>query len=657
MTNKNTPNPENTIKPKKKSILRWEAIIPFVVIWTVVAIYFTVFFDLHFKKALEWGGYKVIGAEVNIGDLKSSFTQAHIEIKKIQITNADQPMKNVVEIGSIRFGMLWDALLRVKFVINEAAIEQIAFNTPRTHRGKVAPPPPPPAPGEKSKLEEYKQQFLTTAQEQAGDNVLADAIALLSGSDVENQLKQLESKLPSKELVEKFEKDIKTKETEWNAKIKTLPQQKDLDALNNKLKGIKTDRFSGPQEVLISLKQLDEILKEGDSMYKNVQTTANDLQSDIKNVEKDFKVIETQIKTDIKTLETHFKIPNLDPKAITMSLFNKQIQPYKAKFFKYKSMAEKYIPPNLLKKADGSTEETPQIQPHPREEGISYEFAKKNAYPLFWIKRAGISSQAGLTPGAGNIAGEILHITSHQKIIGLPTTATLKGNFPPQQIRGFGMKLVLDNTKQESLITYDVNVGSYPLSEKILVSSSDVEIGFKKADGQLNISGRLQSFKNHSAELKNNFSNIDYLVSAKNKVADEILKNVFNDIPTVTLNATTEGQLPKFSLSMNSNLGPEIQKGFEKQIKVKIAEARTKIEAKVNEEVGKQKARLEQEVKKIRSQVDSEIAKAKNQIESERAKINQQIETVKKSSENKAKKDLEEKGKKAVDELKKKFGL
>ncbi len=650
-------DPKTAKKIKKKGFLRWEAIIPFIIIWTLIGVYFTLFFDSHLKKAIEWGGYKAVGAEVNVGSLKTSFTNAHIEIKKIEVTNSENPSHNFIEIGSIRFGMLWDALLRVKFVINEAAIEQIAFNTKRSHIGKVAPPPPPPGPNDKDKLEEYKAQFLTAAEDYVGDNVLGDAIALLAGNDINAQLEELKNKLPSKALIENFEKDLKNKEAAWDQKLKELPQQKDLDALNNRLKAVKTDRFNSPLEVAQSLTELDKVLKDGDAMYKRVEVTANDLKADIKTIEGQFKTIEGQIKTDIKTLETHFKIPKLDPKSITMSVFNKYLQPYKAKFYKYKQMAEKYIPPNLIKKKNGEVAEEPDIQPHPREKGISYEFAKTNSYPLFWVKRAGISSQAGLTPNAGNIAGEILNITSHQKLVGKPTIATLKGDFPSNQIYGLLMKLSLDNTKKESLIDYSINIGKYPLAKTALLSSPDVQIGFNSAEGNLGVSGYLKGFKEYSIELKNNFTNISYEVGAKNKIADEILKNVFNAIPTVTLNAESSAVLPKFPLSMNSNLGPELQKGFEKEIKAKIEETKKKIEAAVNAEIGKQKARLESEVNKVRGQIDKEIAKAKEKVEAERTKVNQQIAKVKKDSEDKAKKELKEKGKKAVDDLKKKFGF
>ena len=127
-------------KKAKKGIFRWGAIIPFAIICLLSGIYFHFFFDGQLRRAIEWAGYKALGAEVNIADLHTSFFDASINIRSIELTDSEKPTQDSVKIGDIRFGMLWDALLRMKFVINEAAIEQIEFGVKRKTPGKVAPP-------------------------------------------------------------------------------------------------------------------------------------------------------------------------------------------------------------------------------------------------------------------------------------------------------------------------------------------------------------------------------------------------------------------------------------------------------------------------------------------------------------------------------------
>ncbi|WP_374074713.1 TIGR03545 family protein [Bdellovibrio bacteriovorus] len=643
-----------TTKPKKaKGPIRWEAIIPFAIICLVIGLYFHFFFDGHLRRALEWAGYKAVGAEVNIAKLETSFFKASLRVQGIEVTDAEKPTHDSIKIGDIRFSMLWDALLRAKVVVNEAAVEQIEFGVKRKHPGKVKPPEPESTgPGMAEKL---KEQAMKEAQEQYGDNVLGDVIAMLGGTDANAQLQKLQESLPSKAMIEKFDADLKAKQQTWDARLKTLPQGKDIQALNERLNKIKYKDFKSPQELQASLQELDKVYKDGDAMYKQVQSTGDDLSKDLKALEAQYKEIEKQVKTDVKSLEQHFRIPKLDAKAMTMAVFNRYLAPYKAKFYRYKAMADKYLPPNLTKK-DKNDEEV-VIQPHPREKGISYEFGRMNSYPLFWIKRTAVSSQAGVTPEAGNIKGEILDITSNQRLIGKPTVATLAGDFPGMQIFGFLVRLSLDNTKPESIIDYKLKVDSYAITGKELVQSPDVQIAFNKASGAIGVQGQVIGLKKISVGMDNKFSNIEYAVSSKNEVADQILKAVFAGIPVVTLTVDGQGEFPNIPLSINSNLGPELQKGFEKQIQAKIDEARKKIQAMVDEEIGKQKAQIEAQLNQLRGQFDKEVKKAQAQLDDQKKQAEAKVEQAKKDAENQGKKALEKEGQKAIDELKKKFGL
>lgn len=649
-----TPETTPVKKKKEKGPIRWEAIIPFVIICALIGLYFHFFFDSHLRKGMEWAGYKAVGAEVNIAKVETSFFKASLRIQGIEVTDAEKPTHNSLNIGDIRFSMLWDALLRAKVVVNEAAVEQIAFGVKRARPGRVAPPEP--VSNEPGLADKLKEQAINEAQQQAGDSVLGDVIAMLTGTDANVQLQKLQDSLPSKAMLESFEKDLKAKQAVWDARMKSLPQGKDIEALNKRLNAIKYKDFKNPQELQSSFQELDKVFKDGDAMYKQVQGAGNDLQKDLKALEAQYKEIEKQVKTDIKSLEQHFRIPKLDAKSMSMAIFNRYLGPYKAKFFRYKAMAEKYIPPNLLNKKEKDPEDIP-LQPHPRENGISYEFGRPNSYPLVWIKRTAVSSQAGLTPDAGNIKGEILDITTHQKLIGKPTVASLSGDFPSKEIMGFLVRLSLDNTKPDSIVDYRFKVDSYSIEGKELVQSPDVQIAFNKAKGSIGIEGKLVGLKNITVNMDNKFTQIEYAVGSKNEIADQILKAVFAGIPVVTLTVDGQGTFPNVPLSINSNLGPELQKGFEKQIQAKIDEARKKIEAYVNEEIGKQRARVEAEINKLRGDLDKEIKKAEGQLNEQKKQAEARVNQAKKDAENQGKKQLEKEGQKAVDDLKKRFGL
>lgn len=649
-------NTQPTKAKKAQGPIRWNAVVPAAVLIALIGLYMTLFFDTHLRLLAQWGMGRALGSEVNIGALETSFVRAHMKVGEIEITDSEHPSKNSLSIGEIRFGMLWDALLRAKIVVNEAVIERIEFGKPRKSPGWVAPPEPPPVDdGKPSKLvqeaNKVKDAALDKIEREQEANVFGDLAAILGGGSADAQGQKLEASLASKKMAQDLEAQIKAKQVAWNDRLKTLPKGEEFQKLGERLKAVKTKDFKSPQELQNSLQELDGIFKEADAKIKTVQSANADLNADLAKINADVKTLEAQIKTDVKTLETHFKIPRLDAKNLTKAIFRQYLDKYLVRVNAYRAMAEKYLPPNVLKK--GSKDEPdPAIQPRPRARGVTYEFGRPNSYPLLWIKRTAVSSQAGASAYSGDIRGEILDLTTNQVLTGKPTVASFAGNFPAAGISGLTSKLTVDNRRAQSLIELLLGVKSYPVEGRALVGdgTGDVNIGFAKANGALDVKATLAGLRELEMTFGNRFGGIGYQISAKNPTVDELLKKIFAGIPNVTLDARLAGTLPGINLDVNSNLGPEVQAGLEREVKAKIAEARAKIEKYVQEEVGKTKAQIDAEVARLRAQVDGELKKLQAQAEAQKKQAEAQGEKAKKEAEGSARKSVE-------DELKKRLGL
>lgn len=648
-----------TTKPAKKpqGPIRFGAIIFFVIFVGVIGLYMHFFFDSHLRKSIEWGGYKALGVEVNLAEVKTSFINLHAKFAGLEITDGEMPSRNSISIGEIRFGLLWDALLRARLVVNEAVVDKIEFGKPRKSPGKVRPPEPPsnePSMVEKE-AEKVKKMALEKAEKEGANNVFGDAVAMLQGGSGDVQLDQLKGKLQAEALAKKIEEDIKQKQQAWEERFKTLPQGKEFEELGRRIGQVKTSNFKDVSEVQKSIQEIDKILKEGDQKVKTITTAANDLNKDVSAAQNQVKTLEQQIQDDVKSLEQHFKIPQLDAKTLSRSLFQQYVGKYLVKVNEYKSLAVKYLPPKFTKKGSKETDDT--IQPHPREKGVTYEFGKQNAYPLFWVKRVAVSSQAGGSEYSGNIAGEILDITSNQRMIGKPTVAKLSGNFPAQKIEDFKTVLMLNNLKDQSEVTWDLGVGKYPFAGSTLVSSPEVEVAFEKANGKFEVASKLIDLRDFSFKANNMFQNVEYKVQAKNEVVDDIIKKVFASLPTVTLDVWGDGELPTPSLNFNSNLGPELAAGFGREVQAKINEFKARIEKQVRDEVEKNKKQIEAQINEFKSKYEGEINKVKAQADAQKKIAEDKTNEAKKDTENKAKKQLEEQGKKSLDDLKKKLGF
>ncbi|MBC7741363.1 MAG: TIGR03545 family protein [Bdellovibrionaceae bacterium] len=642
---------------KTQGPIRWNAIIPFLIICLLFWAYFYFFFDLHMRRALEWGGYKALGAEVNIGEFKSSFLKGNVQIKKIELTDSKEPDFNALELADVRFDVNWDALVRVKFVVEEMAVEGIQFKSKRSSRGKVAPPPPiSNKPGFAQQLED---KALNKLEKDNKSNVLSDVSQFLKSGNFDDQIKNLEGQMASKKLLVDMNQKWTQKKTEWDAKIKTLPTGQELNTLKARFEKIKTKDFKTPQELQTSLQEIDSVLKEVDAKNRQVQDTKNQLDADLKSLDQDYKNIDSQIKKDIDTLKSRFKIPKIDAASFAKALFMDYLRPITEKVDRYKDLAEKYLPPKYARMVRGekTAKSDNTIQPHARAYGITYEFPMTTGYPLFWIQKIKVSSVSNEQVDYGDFKGLITDVTSNQRQIGKPTVLDIKGEFKKMNVSGVAARAELNNTQEEPIVKFNFGVASYILKNLELMKSKDGQISIPTSNTSFDSSGEIIGFKHYDLKLKNQFNNVNFNVATADKTVNEILTQTLNAVKSFDLQASAKGELSDLAIEIQSSLGADLQRSFENLLKGKIEEANKQLQASINNEIGKLKSQLQSQTDALKNQAQGEINKVQAQVDAQKKLGEEKINTTKKDAENQAKGQVEKEAQKKIDELKKGLGF
>lgn len=649
-----------TEKSKNQSIIRWNAIIPLTILIALSVTYFHFFFDSHMKSLIEWGGYKALGTEINIQSFDSSFLKGRVVISKIEITDSLKPEFNSIEISSIKFDINWDALLRMKFVVEEMTTEGIQLMSKRRYTGKVAPPEP--ISNEPSFTDQLQGKALDKIDKENSNNVLGDVAGFLKSGDINSQLKNIEGTLTSKKMAEDMKTKWTAKQTEWDQKIKSLPSDKDLASFKSRFDTIKYKDFKSPDELKTSVDQFNSLKSDVDAKVKIVETTKNNLNDDLKSVQTEYQNLEKQIKIDVDQIKTRFKIPKLDAAQFAKSLFMQYLTPYTQKLDRYKTMAQKYLPPKYSqmldgKKSNATKDDDDTIQPHVREKGMTYEFPVLKGYPLFWIQTIKISSQSNAQADLGDFNGMIKNITSNQRQIGKPTTLNITGDFKSKNINGIKVHALFDNIKTPSEVDFGAQVASYQLEKLELLASSDGSILIPHATNSLAIEGKVSAFKNYDLQFFNEFKNLNFETTAKEKVVADILKQTFSTIADFNLKANITGELTNLNMNISSTLGDKLQAAFSSLLQKKIDEVNAQIKAKIDGEIGKVKNDVDNQVNLLKNKFSGELAKAQSQLDAQKKQADDRINVAKKDLENQAKNKLQNEGQKAVDDLKKKFGF
>jgi uncharacterized protein (TIGR03545 family) len=597
------------------------------------------------KWALEWGGGKANGAEVNIGSFKTRFLAGTLDISNIQVTNPELPAKNTIQIDLIHFDISGDALLRAKLVVEDSRIEGIQLGAPRKKPGVVypKPPPEPEKPGMVAKLSE---KAISEVKAQAMQNPLAP-IAQMAGQSG-NPLEMIQGQLQSVVRAEALQNELKEKELAWKSRLQSLPNQEKLKELQAKAQAVEIPKdIKDTAKLQAALNQLKGIVEEGGSTVKQIADTGNALNGEMNQFKSSLAELEKLAKKDVDDLAAKAKLPSLDPKVIAQGMFADMIGQHLAKVQKIVNLSREYFPPK------SEDNQPTKIVPKERSQGVTYQFGRPNSYPLFWLKKANISSRANpQAEMSGDVSGTLTDLTTDPASVGRPAVLRVAGNFPAQKISGAKGELIIDHTTSNPVETLNLQVDSFPVEGQQLTTTDPVRLGFENATGQTRFKAEL---KGQQISLNSNsvFSQIKYELKAQPDLVEKSLREILNGIPQVTLNAGITGSWTGLAFSFDSNLADEIRKGFEKQLQAKINEARGKIQEFVDKNLKSKKDDLAKGFATTQNSVQGDLSAKKAQAEGVQNVANSKI----KEGENQGKNQVQQQGKEAVDALKKKFGF
>ncbi len=577
MTEKTTTENKDPKKNKKKGPIRYEAIIPVAVISLITFIYFSYYFDHHMKKLIEYVGTEANGAEVNVDSVRTSFLKASFNLDRLQVTDPERPTHNSLEIGNMHFQYLWDALLRMKFVVEDASITDIKLLSKRSSPGRVLPPKP----ASPSKMEALQAQVIAQVKNKYGQNVLGDAMTLLEGGDYKAQIQTIRETLKSETRVQAMIADVNAKKTFWDGKVKELSDTSKLKEIETTIAEVRSEKNFINQAK--GVQKLNDLLKDVNKQYKEIEKSSKTLQAEVKAVTNYPKELQELVKEDIASLKDRFKVPKIDFKEMAMHLFAGEFAEYIAKARKYQALAKQYIPEKK--------EEEDVVVPRKRSEGKNYQFPITTGYPLFWLKRAAISSKGTAESYSGQVSGELTNVTTSPKQIGKPIVLDMRGDFPAAKVMGVKAVLTADFTRDIGRQSALLQVNQFSVPEKLFVNDGKMKFGFKNATGSTTLSASLEE-QNIKMNWTSALTKPQFIVESQTKIAKEMLTNILNNIPVININGSASGQFSNLNMDITSNLGDELSTGFSRELSAKVDEAQAKIQTLIDEKINAPKEQL-----------------------------------------------------------------
>jgi uncharacterized protein (TIGR03545 family) len=600
---------------KKTPLIRWRFVLPVGIFIAALAVFFIFFFDFLLARGIEIAGSKVNGAKVEVSGLKTKLFQGRLDIARLQVTNKEIPMQNIVDVGPMGFQIVFTELIKKRVIIPEASISGLQFNTARKTSGAL--------PAVKKKQEEGKPSAASKLAAKYADRFKMNMSSVKF--DAKEKVTFDEKDTAVYKQGEALKEKVNAMPDDWKAKVDALNVDERLNAIEAKLNEVKATKVDGADAIKTipeGLKKLKEAKNDLNKLKSDVKAVRDQASAELKSVQGGVTGLQGAKQKDLDELLSRLNLDFVNPKRLVDGMIGPALLNRVHTILGYVQTARRVMP---------SKQEAESLPPKPRASGEDIRFWSPAALPRFWLKKSAVSGAfQGITA-----SGLLQNATSNPPRIGKPTTLELKG---AQGGREFNGNIIIDHvtdTKKDSLA---LHVKGLDVAE--MVSSGGAQVNFLtggsggaevvfKAIGEEQINGRIGLNLSH---LKLNREALFQQVGLPSTIAanagrdDRIKFDLMSKIaasleqlPLVSIVANIGGTWSDPDLSIDSNLDNEISRIIKSSVGDVVAGQRKELEDKLQNVVKQQTASLNAKLAEVQSKLNGALgghdAKIQKKIE------------------------------------------
>ena len=526
-----------------------------IVITAVISGFLLFFMDGLIQSTIEEKGSEILEAQVDIGSLVTSLSKQSIEIRSIQIANANNLENNLIEVGTLVVDFDLIQALSKKVILDELIADGIYFNKKRTSPAK------PFKPIEKSGPKEIPE---------------GDGFSFLPGMPAGLNLKSPEDilkseKLETLEAVEKTRLKIKNLQKEWEAKLdKALGKagieqiKRRIDSIKNKAKNISGLKSLGTiQSLAAEIKSIRTDIK---SQLNQIKSLKDDLKNEIARTKKLVADLKNLPKKDWDRLKKKYSLSSQDGGVNLVSSL--VTGPLKKKLDRAWSLY-KQVSPYL----NNGSDDKPDQEEVARNKEQTTQLPQSAPTPNFLLRHALL----GINVLNQEVSGDLWDFSDNQKLHGKPAVLKLDAS-KNENFDRFILDLTLDRTGSAAQDTLEVALQSFQLNDLDLGGSVAITRGEASVKGNIQILGE----NDLSGKFRLDIKNVSFNYPVKpgdefSKIAGQVLAAVENLYIAVQITGT----LDDYSIQIESDLDQLLNRALRKVFDAKIKEFESRLKKSI----------------------------------------------------------------------------
>ena len=577
----------------QKGRVNWVPLLVTLVFVAAIPVCFITFKNVIIKKAITVVCENIFEAKCDIEKVDFKLLDSSLKVRKIEIANKNDYMKNLVDIGSITIDFDLNQLLRKRFVADELSVLDVNSGTERKTSGELPP-----------KKVKNIQKGKAKAEKEASESGIGKLIAekkATAASSLESNITGLFNQLNPETLMQNFAAQLQTPAVskqvqeqvpqivaKWQAKPAEV--QKTVDDLQKSVNDIVNFDFNSVQNNPLKIKEFIENL---DSTYKNIDKVKNDANGVLKSFNADIaeadglrKTVQNAVTHDMNFANSEInKIKSLnisDGTKLISGMFENVACDVLGKYYPYAVKGVNYLLD--LKAKQGGKPKEEKVQKEKKEKYTVKRapgrdiFYRQDKVPALWIKK-----MAGSGP---NFFAQATDISSNQDIINKP--AKIDFNMDLMGLKHTA-KLVVDfrTDTKEPLIRADYGLKNIPLL--IPAEKFGAYPGVPSFDAKCAVDAVLKIFDDEGFELTGKGLLTDLKIATvpfEPEYASKIYSNVMGRINTVRANITSGFTMSGgLKMLLDSDADVQVLNSLKKEMEAQLAGIKENLKAELTKKI------------------------------------------------------------------------
>ena len=540
---------------------RWvrpAGVIGFLALTALIAAFWLLAIDWLTKAAIEHGGTAVLGAKVELDRADVTLSPLGLRLTRLQLTNPEKPMENIVEVASASGLLDLEKLLIGHVIVEELKGTGLQFNSARKTSGAV-------------------EQPVHTNDDNAG--------SASQPPDFSAELAAFQDKLPSVEEILANEKlmtvergtalksRVEKDKMELEQALAAVPDEQKLKQYADQIAKLTQGDIKSIEDLQARKAELDRIKADIKRDKEALLAVRDKLKSSKDGLSTDFAALKAAPQADLAQLKSRYSLGGEGTGGLARLLFGDTV----AHWLRLLQSWYQRLSPWLPQAGNEQTEVT-QAEPK-RGTGRLIHFPTLHPLPDFLIKIASIDGQLA----QGNVHFAARDITHQPQILGRPI-----------QIDAAGMELVnvkriavtgtLDHTDPEKPNdTLNWTVQQWRLTDVALSRSAALPVSLARAVTDVTVTTTLLADE-IEAEGVATFREASLSSTASDGLAGQ-LAQALSGIRDFDLGASVSGSFTVPNISLRSNLDTKLKNIVSGKVKEKQAELEQKLAARLNAQI------------------------------------------------------------------------